>query len=97
MLDIGDWQDEEMGNFHVPRVININRKIVDISMSYDFMLALTDDNRLYAFGNNYFGQCRQGTTDLFIEEPVQVKNLENVRIKQISAGWSHCLIKCTKF
>ena len=32
----------------------------------------------------------------FIEEPVQVKNLENVRIKQISAGVSHSLIKCTK-
>ena len=54
------------------------------------------DNRLYALGSNYHGQCGQGTTSDWIYEPVEVKNLKNLRIKQISAGYDHCLIKCSK-
>ena len=87
-------------NCHLPRVINIQQKVADISMSEEdfFLLALTVDNRLYAVGNNRSGQCGQGHDgeDSFYEQPVQVKNLQNHRIKQISAGNSHCLIVCTK-
>ena len=78
-----------------PRSINIGQ-VVDISMGCDFMLALTAENRLYAFGANEYGQCGQGMTSDFIEDPVEVKNLDNLHIKQISAGMEHCLIKCVK-
>ena len=78
-----------------PRLVNL-RQVVDISMGRGFMLALTSSNRLYAFGHNCSGQCGQGSTGRFIEEPVEVKNLHNVRIKQISAGTCHCLVKCAK-
>ena len=83
-----------------PRFV-IPGQAVDISLGGTFhggfMLVLTDENRLYAFGNNKRGQCGQGsTTDPFIEQPVEVKNLQNLRIKQISAGCDHCLIKCEK-
>ena len=83
------------GSPATPRLVNL-RQVVDISMGNGFMLALTSSNRLYAFGKNSDGQCGQGWTSDFIEEPVEVKNLENVRIKQISAGADHCLIKCVK-
>ena len=86
-------------NGHLPRVINIEQKVADISMSEAsfFLLALTIDNRLYAVGNNRSGQCGQGQDAKdFYEQPVRVKNLETLRIKQISAGSRHCLIICTK-
>ena len=60
------------------------------------MLVLTAEYRLYAFGSDEHGQCGQGSTTEFIEEPVEVRNLRNLRIKQISAGTNHCLIKCEK-
>ena len=75
------------GSPATPRLVNL-RQVVDISII---------ENRLYAFGKNYDGRCGQVSTSDFIEEPVEVKNLENIRIKQISAGWSHCLIKCVKY
>ena len=99
------WYD--YGNGHLPRVINIEQKVADISMSEEdfFLLALTVDNRLYAVGNNRSGQCGQGhdgedydsdDSRNFYEQPVQVKKLQNLRIKQMSAGYWHCLIVCTK-
>ena len=83
------------GNRDSPRLVNIQR-FVDISMGNCFMLALTSDNRLYAFGRNNHGQCGQGSTSEFIDKLVEVKNLDNLHIKQISAGYDHCLIKCAK-
>ena len=87
------WNEE---NPTSPRIISLNQKVVDISMGLCFMLALTVDNRLYAFGENHHGQCGQGTITWPTEEPVEVKNLENLYIKQISTGYHHCLIKCTR-
>ena len=84
------------GSPATPRLVNL-RQVVDISMATGFMIALTSENRLYACGKNYDGRCGQVSTSDFIEEPVEVKNLENIRIKQISAGWSHCPIKCVKY
>ena len=85
----------EVPNRGSTRIANI-KQVVDISLGGNFMLALTAENRLYAFGRNNLGQCGQGYTSDFIEEPVEVKNLRNVRIKQISAGYDYCLIKCAK-
>ena len=34
--------------------------------------------------------------NLCYKEPIEVTNLHNLRIKQISAGDGHCLIKCSK-
>ena len=83
------------GDRGTPRTINIGQ-VVDMSMGEGFMLALTAENRLYAFGRNSSGQCGQGYTSPFIDEPVEVENLHNLRIEQISTGYNHCLIKCTK-
>ena len=78
-----------------PRVINI-KQVVDMSMGYCYMLALTSENRLYAFGDNGCGHFDQDYGPFYIHDPVEVEGLEKVRIKQISAGLSHCLIKCAK-
>ena len=91
----GDFEARNRQNPHIPRFINIEKKVIDISMGDGFMLALTADNRLFAFGSNDRGQCGQGTIGDFIEDPVEVK-LHNLRIKEISAGKAHCLTKCSK-
>jgi len=83
-------------NLHDPRVLQMEQKVIDIAMSTNFLLALTADNRLFAFGSNDRGQCGQGTkSPNFIPEPVEVKGLDNIHIKQISAGEFHSLIKCS--
>ena len=81
---------------NLPRVIDLFQPIIDISLGGDTCLALTDDNHLFAFGDNSYGQCGQGTTE-YIADPIEVKNLHNLHIKQISAGKTHCLIKCKSF
>ena len=84
------------GLFAAMRTIRLD-SVVDISIGSGFMLALTSDNCLYAFGNNDEGQCGQGYISDEIPEPVRVKNLPPSRIMQLSAGHNHCLIKCALF
>lgn len=101
------WADGRINMFEFDlwwfehKLFETDLKFVDLSFTigddgFWFILALTDDNRLYAFGDNLHGQCGQGTTSNFQYEPVEVKNLNNLKIKQISAGKRHCLIKCAK-
>ena len=86
------WNDRNPNSM---RRFRINQA-VDIAIGGCFMLVLTAENQLYAFGKNDCGQCGNESTREFIERPVQVRNLDNLRIKQISAGYDHCLIKCVK-
>ena len=58
-------------NGHLPRVINKKKTVVDISMSSNFLLALTNENRLFAFGINHCGQCGQGKESEFGRKPTQ--------------------------
>lgn len=58
-------------NGHQPQVINKKQIVVDISMSSNFILALTKENRLYAFGTNRCGQCGLGKVSEFVQKPTQ--------------------------
>ena len=89
-------EDDLRLDSYLPNQIFVKQKVVDISMGFDFMVALTVNNRLFAIGLNSNGQCGQGTTGDCVESPVEVKLPDNLRIKKISAGEDHCLIKCTK-
>ena len=93
---IGVDGEPRFENPHEPRIIDIQQKVVDISLGGNFVLALTVNNRLYAFGNNSSGQCGQEERSDFIEEPVEVRGLAGLRIKEISAGDFHCLVKCAR-
>ena len=89
-----NYQDEDDQWF--PRGFIMKDRAVDISMNKNLLLILTVNNRLYAVGVNGQGQCGQGTTSNLMADPVDVKLPDNVRIKQISTGTNHCLIKCSK-
>ena len=62
----------------------------DISAGYDFSLALSDDGRVWAWGNNGLGQLGDGSgTDQFY--PVEVAVPEGVSFSAIYAGLYHAL------
>jgi alpha-tubulin suppressor-like RCC1 family protein len=63
-------------------------KFVQISVGGDSMLALGDDDKVYGWGDNQYGQLGDGTTDN-AELPVQVLQgtiPAGVKLVQISAG-----------
>ncbi|ESP05641.1 hypothetical protein LOTGIDRAFT_181433 [Lottia gigantea] len=66
-----------------------NVHIVDIAMGDSHCIALSHDNRIYAWGNNAMGQCGQGHSQSPLTRPRKVFGLEGVSIQQISAGTSH--------
>ena len=81
--------------FLVPtRVHGINDKVIDISLGGEHMLALTENNQLFAWGCNKWGQCGVSSADMFIMRPTPIRGFERYEVLQISAGWSHSLIKC---
>lgn len=64
--------------------------IVAISAGYNFSLALTADGKVYAWGNNRFGQLGQGLTSDNYPRAVPVKNSTGTGIlsdiRMVSAG-----------
>lgn len=101
---------EPKNNFDIaygraPQVVDMKNKVVDFCTGMEFMLILTDENRLYAFGSDLHGECGQALPEdidewynehWFVEQPTEVRGLQNLRIKQISAARSHCLVKCAE-
>ena len=66
-------------------------------MTYDHILALTQDNEVYAWGENVWGQCglpREECRDVngVIDKPKLVEKLSGYKVTQISAGSSHSLV-----
>nr|XP_014345328.1 PREDICTED: probable E3 ubiquitin-protein ligase HERC1 [Latimeria chalumnae] len=66
-------------------------KIIDITCGDSHCLALSQDNEVYAWGNNAMGQCGQGHTTTPVTKPKKVIGLEGIAIQQITAGTSHSL------
>lgn len=63
-----------------------DRRVIDISAGDTHCLALTEDYEVYAWGTNNMGQCGLSHTSTPITKPTKVVGLENVKIRQISAG-----------
>ncbi|XP_048583459.1 probable E3 ubiquitin-protein ligase HERC1 isoform X5 [Nematostella vectensis] len=66
-----------------------SHSVVDISVGDSHCVALTQDNNVYAWGNNSMGQCGQGHCTTPITKPKKVLGLDGVAVHQISAGTSH--------
>lgn len=86
VTDKGDlyiWGDGES------RPIKVMENIKSVSLGNDFVMVLTNNGEVFAWGKNDKGQIGSGDTEsqLFYEEPVKI--MENV--KQIDAGASHAL------
>lgn len=70
------------------------KNVVDISLKYNHILALTSSGEVYAWGDNEFGQCGLGSNEKIIRKPTRVRGLEAYHIRQISAGLNYSLIRC---
>src|SRR5690606_10938041 len=68
----------------------LGRKVIDIEAGGDHSLALTEDGRVYAWGDNYYGAIGDRTNiDRFIPVPVYYEDVLYTKITQISAGVWH--------
>lgn len=65
--------------------------VVDIAVGDTYVLALTHDSGLLAWGNNTMGQCGLGYLTSPVSRPRRVTSLDSVSICQISAGTSHAI------
>ncbi|KAK6179608.1 hypothetical protein SNE40_011927 [Patella caerulea] len=68
-----------------------NVHIVDITMGDSHCMALSHDNKIFAWGNNAMGQCGQGHSQSPVTRPRKVIGLEGVPVQQVSAGTSHSI------
>jgi len=65
--------------------------ITQLSAGFDFSLLLADDGRVWAWGNNEYGQLSSGCADTMCTNPVVVTFPAGVRIVSIEAGDIHSL------
>jgi alpha-tubulin suppressor-like RCC1 family protein len=68
-----------------------NKKIIGFDYGIEHMIAITEDNKIYIWGNNYFGQLGNGTNDNCFE-PQMPEKLMNERIVDICCGDFHSLV-----
>ncbi|MBV1849278.1 RCC1 domain-containing protein [Catellatospora tritici] len=101
LLDNGKvmaWGDNSRGQLGIGTNGGIQRIPVEIvgldnvkaiSAGFLFSLALLDNGKVMAWGENGLGQLGIGTSDGFSDNPIEVANLSGVRA--IAAGNSHSL------
>ncbi len=87
----GDNQHRQLGQPHTDRIFELIKlndfplKAIKVASGNDHSLILTDDDKIYACGNNIEGNLGLGHTyssDSFL----QVHGMGNHKVKQIAAG-----------
>ena len=77
-------------------VVALNgKRVVDITIGENHIIALTNDSQVYAWGNNQNGQCGMGTPIATFGTPQLITGLANAPIKQVSAGTTHSIVWCS--
>ena len=76
--------------------------VVEISLSYEHILARTKENKVYAWGWNGSKQCGFNTRDPYdyfasIKKPRLIKDLSGYNVAKISAGKTHSLVKVIEY
>ena len=87
-------------NFHRSQTFNLPTRIdldnvIDLASGGWHYLALTEDNKVYAWGMNDSGACGVDSEEAHIFPPRRVMINDEYEVKQIAAGWEHSLIKYT--
>ena len=60
-----------------------NQRIIQFHIGYSFVIALSVNNKLFAWGRNDFGQLGRGYVNYKIAKPLSIAMFDNVKIKQI--------------
>ena len=85
----GQLGDGTNTNRQVPVKISFDQElVVDIATGSDYTILLTDEQRIYTFGDNSYGQLGDGST-LSKNRPVPVSSPNNLKFKRIVAGSHH--------
>jgi alpha-tubulin suppressor-like RCC1 family protein len=95
----GQLGDGAFDNRNIPTKVNkgaipASAKITSISTAYYHTCALTQDDKMYCWGQNDLGQLGDGTTDNR-SLPVEVNrgNIPtSVRIRSLQTGWKHSCV-----
>ena len=88
-INNGDFKKKVNNGFKKFKPINIkelsDKKIKNFFFGYDFILASSEENKLYSWGNNAFGQLGRSTDNNYDREPKEINFFTNSRskIKQI--------------
>lgn len=88
---LGSGSSDSMRTIPTPIEDLASTHVVDIAVGDTYVLALTHDSGLYAWGNNTMGQCGLGYLTSPVTRPRRVSSLDSVSICQISAGTSHAI------
>ena len=77
----------------VPRFdIKSNRRVTLICTGSEYILAVENNKKTYAWGKNSEGQLGIGKTSPFVTEPETIKEFVGIPISHIAAGESHTLV-----
>ncbi|XP_076290799.1 RCC1 and BTB domain-containing protein 1 isoform X2 [Lasioglossum baleicum] len=71
--------------------INVNKRITFISCGHFFNVIVTEDGKVYSWGNNDHGQLGISNFSKTKEEPSKVKGLDGVIISKVACGYTHVL------
>lgn len=88
---MGTGSSDSMRTIPTPIEDLASTHVVDIAVGDTYVLALTHDSGLFAWGNNTMGQCGLGYLTSPVTRPRRVSSLDSVSICQISAGTSHAV------
>ena len=80
-------KNEIFGNVEIPETIT------NISVGYDFVYAITNDKKVYAWGSNKFGQIPECGKNI-CEKPLYIKKISNLNPILISCGGYHISALC---
>ena len=78
-----------------PKIIDelCDKSVIQFHSGYEFVLALTSDNKLYGCGRNDCGQLGLKVVSLTkVYKPVLIEDLNDIKVKQISCGYGHTLV-----
>ena len=80
--------------------------VIDISLKWSHILALTSDGEVYAWRDNEYGACGVGQDSPYctinsryyieslVKKPTRVPGLENFKVRQILAGYQYSTLLC---
>ncbi|XP_018315261.1 RCC1 and BTB domain-containing protein 1-like [Mycetomoellerius zeteki] len=86
------FQNHHFNDLAWLRQMHFQIKVDSICCGYSFFVVLTADNKIYTWGKNNCGQLGVSRSeDKFIDEPLEVKITEGVKIIKVACGYTHVL------
>jgi alpha-tubulin suppressor-like RCC1 family protein len=90
-LGIGMTSAQQARSTVPVQVVGISERVIAISTQGQHNLALTDSGKVYAWGNNQYGQIGNNTSGTVVTTPVDITAWTGAGVTQIAAGANHNL------